>query len=75
MTHIDKNSLKHFSVCFLLSLIGAYGMSAALGASLTKEWYDKKSYGHWCWLDLLFDILGCASGMAVHSWIFRKWNF
>lgn len=33
MTHIDKNSIKHFSVCFLLSLVGAYGMSAAIGAS------------------------------------------
>lgn len=75
MTHIDKNSLKHFAVCFLLSLVGAYGMSVAIGAALTKEWYDKKSYGHWCWLDLLFDFLGCAAGKAVHWWIFKKWNF
>lgn len=75
MTHIDKNSLKHFSVCFLLSLIGAYGMSIAIGAALTKEWYDKKSYGHWCWFDLLFDFLGCAGGMAVHWCIFKSWNY
>lgn len=75
MTHIDKNSLKHFSVCFLLSLVGAYGMSVAIGAALTKEWYDKQSYGHWCWLDLLFDLLGCAAGMAVHWRIFKTWNF
>lgn len=70
MTHIDKNSIKHFSVCFLLSLVGAYGMSAALGASLTKEWYDKKSYGHWCWFDILFDALGCAAGYFIHTLIF-----
>ena len=70
MTYIDKNSLKHFAVCFLLSLIGAYGMAFALGGSLCKEWMDKKSYGHWCWLDLLFDILGCAVGYSVHCLIF-----
>lgn len=75
MVHIDKNSIKHFFVCFLLSLIGAYGMSVAIGAALTKEWYDKQSYGHWCWFDLLFDFLGCAGGMAVHWWVFRTWNF
>lgn len=75
MTHIDKNSIKHFFVCFLLSLVGAYGMSVAIGAAFTKEWYDKKSYGHWCWWDLLFDFLGCAVGMSVHWWIFKSINF
>lgn len=50
-------------------------MSVAVGAALTKEWYDKKSYGHWCWLDLLFDFLGCVGGMAVHWWIFKDINF
>ena len=45
-------------------------MAFALGGSLCKEWMDKKSYGHWCWLDLLFDILGCAVGYSVHCLIF-----
>ena len=75
MAHIDKNSLKHFGVCFILSLCGLYGVCIAMGAALTKEYYDKQSYGHWCWLDLLFDFLGCASGMAVHWWIFKSVNF
>jgi uncharacterized protein YfiM (DUF2279 family) len=75
MAHIDKNSLKHFTVCFILSLIGAYGMSVAIGASLTKEWYDKRSHGHWCWLDLLFDILGCAVGFIIHWLLFKSVNF
>lgn len=75
MTHIDKNSLKHFSVCFILSLIGAYGICIAIGAALTKEWYDKKSYGHWCWWDILFDALGCAVGIGIHWWIFKSWNY
>ena len=75
MTHIDKNSLKHFGVCFILSLLGMYGVCAAVGASLTKEYCDKKYYKHWCWFDLLFDFLGCASGMGAHWWIFGTWNF
>ena len=75
MTHIDKNSLKHFGVCFILSLIGAYGIGVAIGAALTKEYCDKQSYGHWCWFDLLFDFLGCAVGMAVHWLIFKSANF
>ena len=75
MAHIDKNSIKHVFVCFLLSLVGAYGMSIAIGGSLCKEWYDKKSYGHMCWFDLLFDILGCAVGFGVHWLIFKSVNF
>lgn len=75
MAHIDKNSIKHFLVCSILSLVGAYGLCIAIGASLTKEWYDKKSYGHWCWFDLFFDFLGCAVGMAVHWCIFKSVNF
>ena len=71
MTHIDKNSLKHFSVCFLLSLVGAYGMSIAIGASVTREYDNSKAKGnHWCWFDLLFDFLGCAVGISVHCLIF-----
>ena len=71
MKHVDKNSLKHFGVCFILSLLGLYGVSAAIGASLTKEYYDKKTYGHWCWIDLLFDTLGCAAGYGIHYLIFK----
>ena len=75
-THIDKNSIKHFSVCFILSLVGAYGASAALGGSLCKEWRDSKTKGnHWCWWDLLFDLLGMICGQAVHLWMFKSWNF
>ena len=76
MKHIDKNSIKHFSVCFLLSLVGAYGMSAAIGASVTREYDNSQTKGnHWCWWDILFDTLGCSGGMAVHWWIFKSWNF
>ena len=71
MAHVDRNSIKHFGVCFLLSLLGLYGVSAAVGASLSKEYYDKKTYGHWCWWDILFDTLGCILGYGTHCLIFK----
>lgn len=71
MAHVDRNSIKHFGICFLLSLLGLYGVSAAVGASLTKEYYDKKTYGHWCWFDILFDTLGCILGYGTHCLIFK----
>lgn len=71
MTHIDKNSIKHFGICYLLSLEGEHGVCVAIGASLTKEYYDKKTYGHWCWLDILFDTLGCILGYGTRCLIFK----
>lgn len=71
MKHVDTNSIKHFSICFILSLLGLYGVSTAIGASLTKEYYDKKTYGHWCWWDILFDTLGCILGYGTHYLIFK----
>lgn len=71
MTHIDNNSIKHFGACFLLSLCGLYGVCIAIGAALTKEYYDKQSYGHWCWWDILFDTLGCILGYGTHYLIFK----
>lgn len=75
MAHIDRNSIKHFTVCLLLSLIGGYGVAFALGASICKEWKDKKERNHWCWWDLLFDVLGCACGFTIHYLIFKSVNF
>lgn len=75
MPHIDKNSLRHFSICLLLSLIGGYGVAFALGASICKEWKDKIERNHWCWWDIIFDTIGCVAGMSVHLWIFKAWNF
>ena len=73
LTSPDK--FKHFAVCLLLSLVGAYGMAFAIGGSLCKEWMDSKSKGnHWCWLDLLFDFLGSTCGMGIHWLIFKSIN-
>lgn len=71
MTHIDNNSIKHFGVCFLLSLCGLYGVCIAAGAALTKEYCDKQSYGHWCWWDIFFDTIGCLLGYGIHYLIFK----
>jgi len=72
MKHIDKNSIKHFGVNFILAGIGGlYGLSAGASASLTKEWCDYKYGKHWCWLDLAFDTLGLAAGEAVHFLMFK----
>lgn len=70
MKHVDKNSLKHLAVCLLISLAGLYGVTCAVGAALTKEWCDRQSYGHWCWMDLLFDGLGCGIGYVIHCLVF-----
>lgn len=76
MKHVDKNSVKHFAVCFLLSLLGGYGVAFAIGASICKEWRDsKQKNNHWCWVDLFFDTLGCAAGFGIHWWIFQSVNF
>ena len=76
MTHIDRNPIKHFSICALLSLIGGYGVAFAMGGSICKEWGDSKQKGnHWCWFDLLFGILGCVAGLTVHWLIFKSINY
>lgn len=65
MKHIDKNSIKHFSVCFLLSLIGAYGMSAAIGASLTKDGTTSNP------TDIGAGVTCClTSSVAQEEWVF-----
>jgi hypothetical protein len=71
--HVDKNSIKHFIVCYWLSAsLGIEGASLALGASITKEWCDKLYAGHWCWWDLSFDMMGIAFGILTHYLFFKK---
>ena len=73
--HIDKNSFKHAGICFALAATGGIkygGIQAAIAASVTKEWFDKQSYGHWCWWDLTFDILGMVAGEVVHFFTFKE---
>lgn len=70
MKHVDKNSLKHFGVNLICGLFGVFGVGVGLGASLTKEYCDNEYYGHWCWADLIFDILGLAAGFTINQLVF-----
>ena len=73
--HIDINSLKHFCINLILAAVGGIewgGVQAAAAASVTKEFFDKASYGHWCWWDILFDTLGAAIGEGIHYLIFKS---
>lgn len=73
MKHIDKNSLKHFGVNYILAAIGGlYGVSAGVAASITKEYCDNGYAKHWCWWDILFDFLGIGFGELTHYLIFKS---
>lgn len=68
--HIDKNSIKHFLICFGLSaLFGRTGAGAAVGSGLYKEYTDLTEawYHHWCWWDVTFDILGAILGLVLNT--------
>ena len=65
---IPQDKIKHFAVCVILSLISPM---LAVGASLGKEYGDKGAIGnHWCWWDLLADLIGIIVGGAIHLLIF-----
>lgn len=67
----DKDKLKHFGVCVLISTLHPY---LAIGASLGKEYGDKNAAGnHWCWLDLAADGIGILIGTIYHYIIFGSW--
>lgn len=67
----DKDKIKHFTACLLISIIHPY---LAIGASLGKEYGDKNATGnHWCWLDLIADGIGILIGSIPHYCIFEVW--
>lgn len=55
------------SRCVILGMIigTAFGDGGAICASVTKEWCDDVFYGHWCWWDLFFDVLGLFAGNII----------
>lgn len=75
--HIDKNSIKHFGICFALAFAGGIdGAEIALSAGITKEYMDKKVWPyHWCWMDIIVDTLGAGTGLLAHYFAFNnlKW--
>lgn len=63
----DKNSLKHLTICFILSaFLGIEGAFAAMGAGLTKEYCDNIYTKSWSWWDIFYDTLGTCLGVIVH---------
>ena len=63
--------MKHFGVCLAFSVI-----CPLLGiiAAIAKEAYDmKQNDNHWCWKDIVADVVGVVLGTVVHvglHWLF-----
>lgn len=54
---------------------GAFGFGVGVGASITREYDGKQFYGHWCWWDIFFDVLGQLLGIsmiALVAWLILK---
>ena len=66
-----KDKVKHFCVCFVLAGICPI---VAVVVAIAKEVHDKRTKGnHWCWKDIVADVVGIAVGSVVHAglhWLF-----
>ena len=61
---VGKDKVKHFGVCLALSVI-----CPLLGviAAIAKEAYDmRQNDNHWCWKDIVADVIGIIIGSNVH---------
>ena len=59
-----KDKVKHFCVCLVLAGICPI---VAVVVAIAKEAYDMKQNGnHWCWKDIVADVVGVVLGSAVH---------
>lgn len=47
MTHIDKNSIKHFTVCFLLSLVDIQELELLTISLTSTKWYNNLNLRLW----------------------------
>lgn len=60
-----KDKLRHFGVCFIAAVIDP---ALAIGLALGKEYGDLCAEGnHFCWKDLIADILGIVCGTLTRS--------
>jgi uncharacterized protein YfiM (DUF2279 family) len=63
-----KDKIKHLVACIAIAVV-----HPVLGvlAAIIKEGYDATKEGnHWCWKDIVADIIGVAVGSGVHFLIF-----
>lgn len=59
-----KDKRKHFIICFGLSIISPI---IAIFVAIGKKIYDLKQINnHFCWKDLLFDVIGIIFGTVIH---------
>lgn len=81
MTKLPTDKLYHFGVCAFIALLGAAlvalfipsyiyaftgGAAIALAAGAGKEFGDSRApANHWCWWDLLADLIGATCGAAL----------
>ena len=62
-----KDKVKHFGVCLVLAVICPI---VAVVVAVAKEVHDDGTEGnHWCWKDIVADVVGIAVGSAVHGLI------
>ena len=62
--NMGKDKILHFLVCFVAAIISPM---FSLGLALGKEYGDSKAPGnHWCWWDILADVIGLVAGSPLH---------
>ena len=66
-----RDKVKHFGVCFVLAVICPI---VAAVVAVAKEVHDERTDGnHWCWKDIVADVVGVVLGSVVHAglhWLF-----
>jgi uncharacterized protein YfiM (DUF2279 family) len=63
-SYTGKDKVKHFGVCLVLACICPL---VAIICAIAKEAYDMKQNGnHWCWKDIVADVVGVVLGTVVH---------
>ena len=64
-SYTGKDKVKHFGVCLVIAIISPI---LAIVAAIGKEWYDMKQQGnHWCWKDIVADVVGIIVGTIIFS--------
>lgn len=71
MSHyVGKDKLYHFIVCLFGSLLHP---CLGIGLALGKEYGDYKAHNnHWCWYDIIADLLGIIIGSIIRTFIIIK---
>lgn len=66
-TWTGKDKVWHFGVSLVLAAICPL---VAVVAAVGKEVFDRgKNGGHWCWKDVVADLIGVAVGSIIHTLI------